>query len=253
MITCPNCGAKIENDAIKCPYCGYINKEGAEKKFRSDIDEIKDNIEEAKKELPKTLAKGLKSGTKVIFITIGVIIIIAIVLALELAREMKDSPKEFLTAEEQAYASAYKAEASKELSQAYEDKDIEKMAEIFDTAYSVDRVSLWGIDHYESGQAASNYLKLKQCLPNLSKEKIKKREAEEITYYCFWFYYKSYGEDGAELFDPIRENEIIPIILTRLGYTIEDMEDFRDKVMDPPYVNRTKLYRETKGFYVNYH
>ena len=43
-IICPNCGAPIEKDSVKCPYCGYINEEGAEKKFQEDLSEIKDDI-----------------------------------------------------------------------------------------------------------------------------------------------------------------------------------------------------------------
>ena len=191
--------------------------------------------------------------TKVIFVTVAAIIIIAIALALELAREMKDKPKDYLTNKDQVYASAYKEQAGKELAAAYEDKDIQKMAEIFDKAYSVDRISLWGDPHYETGFASSCYCKLKQCLPNLDKKKIDKKEAEEITYYCFYFYYRAYGDDAAELFDPIREEEIIPILLVRLGYSTEQMDAMKDTVMDPPNLNRTALYKETKKYYKNYH
>lgn len=253
MIICPNCGAKIEDDITKCPYCGYINKEGAEKKYKEDLDQIRENIEETKKEPAKALAKGVKKGTKVIITTVLVIIVIAVIFALELLREMKDKPNDFLSSKDQVYASAYRETAGKELAQAYEDEDIEKMAEIFDKAYSVDRISLWGDPHYETGFASSRYIKLKDCLPNLDKKKIKKKEAEEITYYCFYFYYRAYGDDGAELFDPIREDEIIPLLTDRLGYTTEQMDAMKDTVMDPPNLNRTALYRATKKYYKNYH
>ena len=171
----------------------------------------------------------------------------------QLAREMKDKPKDYLTNKDQVYASAYKEQTGKELAAAYEDKDIQKMAEIFDKAYSVDRISLWGDPHYETGFASSCYIKLKESLPNLDKKKIDKKEAEEITYYCFYFYYRAYGDDAAELFDPIREDEIIPLLTNRLGYTTEQMDAMKDTVMDPPNLNRTALYKETKKYYKNYH
>lgn len=253
MIKCPNCGADIENDITRCPYCGYINKEGAEKKFRSDITKIKDNIEETKKEPAKALVRGFSGGTRTIIITVCVLVIIAVLIAMELAREMKDKPREFLSAKDQAIASAYKETAGAELTDAYDDKDIERMAEIFDKAYSQDRISLWGVDHYESGYASSCYRKLIQCLPDLDKDKISKHEAEQITYYCFYFYYRAYGDDGAEIFDPIREEEIIPIITDRLGFSAEDMEGFRDKVMDSENVDRTSVYKATKRYFKNYH
>ena len=255
MINCPNCGAKIEEDIARCPYCGYINKEGSEKKYNQDLDKIRENIEETKKEPAKALAKGVKKGTKVIITTVLVIIVIAVIFALELLREMKDKPKDYLTNKDQVYASAYKEQTGKELAAAYEDKDIQKMAEIFDKAYSVDRISLWGDPHYETGFASSCYIKLKESLPNLDKKKINKKEAEEITYYCFYFYYRAYGDDAAELFDPIREEEIIPIMTDRLGYTIKQMDDIKGNVMDPDQgrVNRSDLYRATKKYFKNYH
>ena len=71
--------------------------------------------------------------------------------------------------------------------------------------------------------------------------------------YCFYFYYRAYGEDGREIFDPIRNDEIVPIITDRLGFTIEDMGTFREKVTDKGLVNRSAVYRETKKYFKDYH
>ena len=252
MVICPNCGAEIEKDSTKCPYCGYINIEGAEKKFQADLEDIRNDIEDTKKEPSRALARGFKGGTKTILITVAILVSIAVLIAIELYRETRDEPKMFLTAEEQAYASAYIETAGEQLTEAFDDMDIPRMAEIFDKAYSEDRVSIWGVDHYEAGYASSCYMKLKQCLPNLEKAELSRMEAEEITYYCFYFYYRAYGEDGAHIFDLIRDNEIMPIITGRLGYTEEDMENFRDRVFDGTYVNRSRVYRVTKKYFENY-
>ncbi|MCR5002194.1 MAG: zinc ribbon domain-containing protein [Lachnospiraceae bacterium] len=246
MIACPNCGAEIEKDVSRCPYCGYINIEGAEKKFASDLGEIRENIEETKKEPFRALVRGFKGGTRTLFISIGVLLLLAVIFVLELLRETKDKPKLYMTPDEQAYASAYVMIAGEQLGEAFEDKDIAEMARIFDKAYSEDRISLWGVPHYETGYASSCYMKLKQCLEKPDKK------AEEITYYCFYFYYRAYGDDGAGLFDPIRENEIIPIINEKLGFTNEDMETFRDKVTESGKVNRSNVYRVTKKYFRNY-
>lgn len=253
MMVCPNCGAQIEKDITKCPYCGYINKEAAEKKFREDLGEIQRNIEETKKEPQKALVKGITGGTKVILIISCILIFLVALFFVLLYIDTRDKPKLFLTAKEKEYASAYVLMAGEQLDEAYEEKDIQRMAEIFDKAYSEDRVSIWGVPHYEAGFASSCYMKLQKCLSNLDKEEISNHEAEEITYYCFYFYYRAYGDDGAEIFDPIRENEILPIITERLGFTVEDMEGFREKVWFPPNVNRSKVHKVTKKYYKNYH
>ncbi len=253
MIICPNCGGEISSDAVKCPYCGYINVEGAEKKYFDELDEIRDDLASEEQEPVKALKKGFSKGTRVILITLGVLLVLSALIALRLSYELKNHPKAFLSAEDEAYASAYRVVAGEQLAAAYEDKDIALMAQIFDKAYSEDRVSLWGDPHYETGYASSCYMKLKECLPNLDKEKLTKREAEPITYYCFYFYYRAYGSDGAVIFDPIRDDEIIPIINNRLGFSIEDMENFRDKVTVPEGVVRSDVYGIVKKYYKNYH
>ena len=252
MIVCPNCGAQIEKDITKCPYCGYINKEAAEKKFREDLGEIQRNIEETKKEPQKALVKGITGGTKVILIISCILILLAALFFVLLYIDTRDKPKLFLTAKEQEYASAYVLMAGEQLDEAYEEKDIQRMAEIFDKAYSEDRVSIWGVPHYEAGYASSCYMKLQQRIEDLDTGNISKKEAEELTYYCFYFYYRAYGDDGSLIFDPIRENEIIPIITDRLGYTEKDLESFKDKVWSPPYVDRSKVYKVTKKYFKNY-
>lgn len=253
MIKCPNCGAEIESNVTKCPYCGYINVPGAEKKYMDDLEDIKENLALVEEEPVKALKTGFSKGTKVIVWTVGILLALVIVYAVLLFLQTRDKPKLFLSAEDEAFASAYRVIAGEQLQTAYEDKDIEKMAQIYDKAYSEDRVSLWGDPHYETAYAASCYMKLQNCLPYLDKEKITKHEAEQITYYCFYFYYRAYGEDGAGIYDDIRDEEILPIIQDRLGFTIADMESFRDRVMDPPNVDRSKVYGIVKKNYKYYH
>ena len=127
MIVCPNCGAQIEKDTTKCPYCGYINKEAAEKKFREDLGEIQRNIEETKKEPKKALVKGITGGTKVILIISCILILLVALFFVLLYIDTRDKPKLFLTAKEQEYASAYVLMAGEQLDEAYEEKDIQRM------------------------------------------------------------------------------------------------------------------------------
>jgi len=253
MKICLNCGAKLEDNISNCPYCGYINKETAEKNFNDKIDEIKDNIADVKKEPARAFKRSMSKGVKVIIWSVAVILVIGAIIAGLTIYSLKDKPKMFLSAEEEAYASAYREKAGKELDAAYEEKNIELMAQIYDKAYYEEKIALWGCEHYDAAYEASCYMKLQECLPNLDKETLDIKEAEEITYYCFFFYYKAYGDDGAEMFDPIRENEIIPLLNDRLGFTDEDMEAFRDKVTDPPYVVRSKVIGIVKDNYKNYH
>lgn len=252
MIICPNCGAKIEEDVEKCPFCGYINIEGAKKKHQENIEEIKEDIEEVRKEPEKAFKRGMSKGVKIILWTVGILLVLVGIYAVILMFALRNEPKMHLSPEEQAFASAYKLVAKDQLEEAYNNGDIAEMARIFDKARSEDRVDLWGDPHYETAYAATRYMKLKETLPSLDGKKLKKKEAEEITYDCFYFYYKAYGEDGEPLFASIRENEIIPIIHDRLGFTDEDMEKFRTMVTVPTGVVRSNVYSKTKSYYKNY-
>ena len=254
MIICPNCGAEIENDVTKCPYCGFINMEGAQKQFNAQIAEIEEDIENEKKKPAKAFRKGLAGGFKVILITVGILAVLAAIGAVILIYELRDEPRMNLSPDEEAYAAAYRVEAGAQLEEAYEDRDIAKLAEIFDKAHSEDRISLWGDPHYETGYAASCYEKFLEVLAALDKGGLSDKEAEAITYYCFYFYYEAYGEDGAAIFDSIREEEILPVLYDRLGYTEDDMEEFRELVLaDGVNVNRTEVHSVTKKLYKNYH
>lgn len=252
MITCPNCGAQIDNDTVKCPHCGFINIEGSEKKYFNELNEIKDKLEEVEKEPVKALKKGLSKGAKVVITTVIVIVTIVVLYAILVSFSIRNHPRMFLNAQQQAMAAAYKVAAGEQLQEAYDNKDIEQLAYIYDKAYSEDRVSLWGDPHYETGYAASNYVKLWQSLPSLESKHLSVRQAEEITYDCFYFYYRAYGEDGAVIFDDIRDDEIMPILIDRLGYSIEEMEGLRDKVTESSRVVRSRIYRVTKKHMKNY-
>ena len=34
---CTNCGAEIDENDASCPYCGYLNPYGAERKYMKDL------------------------------------------------------------------------------------------------------------------------------------------------------------------------------------------------------------------------
>ena len=60
-VICDSCGAEFSNDEPKCPYCGTMNYDGAEKEYfeklenvRSDMEDLKTvSAEETKKEFKK--------------------------------------------------------------------------------------------------------------------------------------------------------------------------------------------------------
>ena len=78
QVECPNCGAVFDADETRCPYCAYINPEGAEAKYlknlesrRRELDSVDDQVRsEYRKEIKQGAGKALKA-----------VLIIALILA----------------------------------------------------------------------------------------------------------------------------------------------------------------------------
>ena len=78
QVECPNCGAVFDVGETRCPYCSYINPEGAEAKYlkdlenrRRDLDSVDDQVRSGyRKEIKKSAGTALKT-----------VLIIALILA----------------------------------------------------------------------------------------------------------------------------------------------------------------------------
>lgn len=86
MIKCKECGALIEEQVERCPYCGAINEMGAEQQYMQDMDELKDDLEDLgnipKEEITREVKKHLKFTGKTVVITLIVVAVLAVVLLL---------------------------------------------------------------------------------------------------------------------------------------------------------------------------
>ncbi|MCM1026216.1 MAG: hypothetical protein NC432_07255 [Roseburia sp.] len=51
-IVCESCGGRFDRDLAKCPYCGSINIEGAEKEYMKKLEDVRGELEDLD-ELPK--------------------------------------------------------------------------------------------------------------------------------------------------------------------------------------------------------
>ncbi len=67
-ILCHNCGASIEQNVPRCPYCGAINEIGAEKKYMGDLEEIKEDLSELEQVPEQLYKKEVKKSLKTIII-----------------------------------------------------------------------------------------------------------------------------------------------------------------------------------------
>lgn len=77
---CPNCGAAFSAEETRCPYCGYINPEGAEAKYMNNLDEKRRDLDKvddtARTGYFHEMKKGSGTALKTVLITALVILVL---------------------------------------------------------------------------------------------------------------------------------------------------------------------------------
>lgn len=87
---CINCGAEINASDTKCPYCGYINEEGAEKAYMDRLNDIRNDLDSVDEEAAAEYGKDYGRVLKLILITLAVLLAVpGITLCVKLAERSK--------------------------------------------------------------------------------------------------------------------------------------------------------------------
>ncbi len=80
-VECPNCGAVFDAEETKCPYCLYINPEGAEAKYLRDLESRRRDLgtvdDQVRSGYRKEARKGAGTALRAILITVLIIAVFA--------------------------------------------------------------------------------------------------------------------------------------------------------------------------------
>ena len=142
---CPKCGAVYAVTEAKCPYCGYIHEEGAERKFFGKLEETRRTLdrgdEEARAEYHAEFRKNSGAAAKRILIGAAILAgIVGLFVYSEHAmfRDDRDYSKEMV----------WQHEHFPELDRLYEEESYEELDALL-RQYSADGHDVWDWDHYE--------------------------------------------------------------------------------------------------------
>lgn len=69
-VICQNCGASIYENEPACPFCGFINMEGAEDKFMRDVQKKEEELTQIPQLQKQDLKKSMSKSSKIIIITV---------------------------------------------------------------------------------------------------------------------------------------------------------------------------------------
>ena len=79
LVICNSCGAQFGNDHPKCPYCGTMNYEGAEKEYFEKLEDIREDVEELNTVPMQETKAELKKQGKFIRKVVTIVIVLAAV------------------------------------------------------------------------------------------------------------------------------------------------------------------------------
>lgn len=145
-ITCSSCGAQIDPNLPKCPYCDTLIPVGAEAEYMEKLNDIREDMEELK-EVPVEAVKkelryqGRRIG-KILLICAAVAAVIAVIFALNEKKHERDNTADYIWGHENF----------PKMNALYEEGKFEELEEFYFSALEEDR-PVWNWEYYEAFSA----------------------------------------------------------------------------------------------------
>lgn len=140
-VICNSCGAEFDNNEPKCPYCGSMNYDGAEKEYLEKLEDVREDMEDLKDVSAKETKKEIKSqGSFIKKIVIIVAIIGLLLIGYEFFIEKlfeRDEKADFL----------WKSENYPTMNEMYENGEYEELADFLTQAVKEDK-DVYDWEHY---------------------------------------------------------------------------------------------------------
>ncbi len=145
QVECPNCGAVFGAKETRCPYCGYINPEGAEAKYLKDLEDRRRDLDTVDDQVRSGYREEIKKGAGTALKTV---LIIALVLAVVIGGFAYADNRLFSDdGEDYAAELAWEHEHFPEYDKLFEAEDYEELiAEIAEDGRTHD---VWNWEHYD--------------------------------------------------------------------------------------------------------
>lgn len=160
---CPNCGAKLEDSQVTCPYCGTVNPAAAESDYMHKLEHLKQNVKDLENVPQQDYVRNLKRHG--VFTSRIIIIILCILFLLFLIGFSFFSIGRHLERKELQKENAFMKEYFPELNTLYTSGDDEKVYIYLNSLYELDGSSaLYRWKHMDY----FNYYTLYMDVKNLS-------------------------------------------------------------------------------------
>lgn len=144
---CPNCGGDFADWAPKCPYCGNMNYQGAEKQYMERLETLRQDMGELPEQSKAHYRKGIGDSLKKLLRPLAVLVLaVAALVALGMAWERHQEKK---SEERSIRLHAWERENFPRLDQWYEAGEYDKILDFDSRLWEEDsEFSLYTWEHY---------------------------------------------------------------------------------------------------------
>lgn len=141
-IICASCGAEIEEDLPRCPYCDTLLIEGAQREYREKLEKVREDMA-GLEQLPRQAVKQeiRKQGRKIrsiLLIAGGVALVLAVLFWMADRRYERDNKKDYIWGQQHFPA----------MSELYENGKFEELEKRYLEALFDDK-PVWNWEYYE--------------------------------------------------------------------------------------------------------
>jgi len=251
VVFCKNCGGDFDASEPKCPFCGYINYSGAEKKYMDELGQIKENLDDIDDAVVRDNKK-MVGKYAIVIGCVAAIVALVVVLIVVIAK-LRES--EFWSGEPDAKEKLlWEVENFPKLEAWYEEGNYAAILEFENQMYLEESpYDLYNFEHKAFLDVYRCYDQIRWYIDDLDEGRLSEPGSYSLTYNVFKFYFKEYEES----YNPLTEEEqvivagyreeVMDYLYNRMKYTDEEMESIRDRVYGEGYVDFTesKAYAET--------
>lgn len=261
MYKCSNCGAEYDKEKTECPYCGYINEEGAEKEYMDRLYDVRDNLDVVDEAAAADYGKGYGRVLKIVGLTLLVLALVAgIIYTSRIMMNKRNEEEGLKKSQDMLEQMTWKKENFKIFDGLYEDGKYEELCEaLVDSIDQGHEVYDW--EHYDFAMVYNYYLSTVASLNRVDEKGWNEYEAGDTLYHCCLFYYDDIfkssfyyklSDEDMEILKPVYEY-MGTVLHERMGFSDEEMNELKDSLLNeygyPEYKKCEKVAKEYIGRY----
>lgn len=188
LIICNSCGAEFNNEEPKCPYCGVMNYEGAEKEYFEKLEDIREDVADLNKvPLQEAKAELKKQGRfirKIVLAVLMLVAVFAVIIFLQEKSYERDEKADFL----------WQQENYPKMDAMYEDGEYEELAAFYQKAMEEDQL----LYNWEHAAFVETYLEVQEFYSDLEYMAVTEDISDGMYGVILWTQWRVYGYSFSE-------------------------------------------------------